>query len=41
MHCPGQPGPQAGPLDQQPQRQHPGKPDQTIIIADEIQPVGP
>jgi len=36
-----QPGPQPAPLGQQPQRQRPGKPDQPIIIADELQPVGP
>jgi hypothetical protein len=36
-----QPGTQPGPLGQQPQRQHPGKPDQAIIIADKFQPVSP
>jgi hypothetical protein len=36
-----QTGPQPGPLGQQPQRQHPGEPDQAIIITDEFQPVGP
>jgi len=36
-----QPGPQPGPLGQQPDRQRPGEPNQPIIIADELQPVGP
>jgi len=36
-----QPGAQPGPLGQQPQRQRPGEPDQTIIIADQFQPVSP
>jgi len=36
-----QPGPQPGPLGQQPQRQRPGEPNQAIIIADEFQPSSP
>ncbi len=40
-HRPSQPGPQAGPFGQQPQRQRSGEPDQTIIVADQFQPVGP
>jgi len=36
-----QPGSQAGPLGQQPQRHRPGEPNQTIIIANQFQPVGP
>jgi hypothetical protein len=36
-----QPCAEPGPLGQQPQRQRPGEPDQTIIIADQFQPVSP
>jgi hypothetical protein len=40
-HRRGHPRPQAAAFGQQPQRQRSGEPDQTIIIADQFQPVGP
>jgi hypothetical protein len=32
---------QPGPLSQQPQRQRPREPDQSVIITDQFQPIGP
>jgi hypothetical protein len=33
--------PQATAFGQQPHRQRPGEPDQTVIVVDKLQPVGP
>ncbi len=35
------PGAEPGLLGQQPQRQRPGQPDQSVVIADKFKPVGP
>ncbi len=40
-HRPSQPGPQAAAFGQQSHRQRSGEPDQTVIVADQFQPVGP
>jgi hypothetical protein len=40
-HRRGQRGPQPQALGQQPQRQRAGEPDQPIVVADQLQPVGP